>query len=615
MLAPDDLIALHEALRPPAGFRLDVAVGTTFSLDLLALLGPPVAFAMFDLQDADDPAQLGGLAVLESVRRYADAMTVFCQAGHIAVPSAYRQALTWTEGGVIEVRRPAPGRVFHPKSWTLRFTDEEAQFHHRVIVLSRNLTFDRSWDIVVTLDEDENSIPGAASKLSGFLRQLPGLAASPTSLSATRREVIEDLATTVAAAHLAPPKPFTSVDVWPLGGTADAGWPYPADPHRTVIISPFLNDSAIQRITKFDRASLISTSRAIDGLGPATVGGLDCWVLAETPTEGPAELPAEDADGSELSAPAGLHAKVVVSDTYSDPTASHWVAGSANATHNAHHGNVELVVRMTGPRHACGVAALLEPNPSDRDRSVLLDMIEQYTPGPDEGDAEAEETASALDAAMIDLATAGCVLNVGERSADGRFPLTALFPEVPSDFVLSCRPITYGPQMARTVDPTSGDAHWEAVTLEALTPYLVVTAEVLEPIAATRSRVLVADLVGAPLHRRERILAQMLKNADDFLRYLILLLGSAGDAEAWTTAFSSLVDPESSGGLGQGGGVDTAILETLLRTAAHQPQMLRHVEALVQDLRTAGVADEVIPPSFDAVWSALSAALPKPVQP
>lgn len=282
MLAPDDLIALHDALRPPAGFRLDVAVGTTFSLDLLALLGPPVAFAMFDLQEADDPAQLGGLAVLESVRRYADAMTVFCQAGHIAVPSAYRQALTWTEGGVIEVRRPAPGRVFHPKSWILRFTDEEGRLHHRVIVLSRNLTFDRSWDIVVTLDEDESSSPGAASKLSRFLWQLPGLAASPTSLSATRREAIEGLATTVAAARLAPPKPFTSVEVWPLGGTADAGWPYLEDPQRTLIISPFLHDSAVQRITKFDRASLISTTRSIDALGSATVGGLDCWVLAET---------------------------------------------------------------------------------------------------------------------------------------------------------------------------------------------------------------------------------------------------------------------------------------------------------------------------------------------
>ena len=203
MLSPDDLIALHEALRPPPGIGWMWLWAPRTPWTCSPCSGPPVAFAMFDLQQADDPVQLGGLAVLESVRRHADAITVFCQAGQIAVPSAYRQAITWTEGGVIEVRRPAPGFVFHPKSWTLRFTDEAGRLHHRVIVLSRNLTFDRSWDVVVTLDEDDEATPGAAARLGGFLRQLPDLAASETSLSEARRDALEDLATTVTAARLA----------------------------------------------------------------------------------------------------------------------------------------------------------------------------------------------------------------------------------------------------------------------------------------------------------------------------------------------------------------------------------------------------------------------------
>ena len=53
MLAPKDRTLLLEALRPPAGYRLDVAVCTTYSLDLMAMLVAPLAFTFFDWEDDD----------------------------------------------------------------------------------------------------------------------------------------------------------------------------------------------------------------------------------------------------------------------------------------------------------------------------------------------------------------------------------------------------------------------------------------------------------------------------------------------------------------------------------------------------------------------------------
>ena len=47
MLDPDDRHLLVDALKPPPGMVLDVAVGTTFTLDLQALLLAPVSFAFF----------------------------------------------------------------------------------------------------------------------------------------------------------------------------------------------------------------------------------------------------------------------------------------------------------------------------------------------------------------------------------------------------------------------------------------------------------------------------------------------------------------------------------------------------------------------------------------
>src|SRR5262249_24121953 len=51
VLDPRGRQLLLSSLRPPEGFRFDCAVGTTFSLDLVALLTTPLAFAMFDWQD------------------------------------------------------------------------------------------------------------------------------------------------------------------------------------------------------------------------------------------------------------------------------------------------------------------------------------------------------------------------------------------------------------------------------------------------------------------------------------------------------------------------------------------------------------------------------------
>jgi hypothetical protein len=45
MLRPEERQHLLELLRPPAGCKLDVAVGTTYSLDLISALMLPLSFA------------------------------------------------------------------------------------------------------------------------------------------------------------------------------------------------------------------------------------------------------------------------------------------------------------------------------------------------------------------------------------------------------------------------------------------------------------------------------------------------------------------------------------------------------------------------------------------
>ena len=58
MLEPRDRLLLLEALRPPEGFRFDQGLGTTYTLDLLALLTAPLAFTWFEQGGEDQGARV-----------------------------------------------------------------------------------------------------------------------------------------------------------------------------------------------------------------------------------------------------------------------------------------------------------------------------------------------------------------------------------------------------------------------------------------------------------------------------------------------------------------------------------------------------------------------------
>jgi hypothetical protein len=109
----------------------------------------PLAFAGQVLRESSDP-----VAVMEAIRGCADRVDVFCQAGQVTVPQQGVDLLAFLEPVVHLVRRPRPGRLFHPKLWALHFRDDTAGIDHaRLLVLSRNLTADRtSWDVCLRLD-------------------------------------------------------------------------------------------------------------------------------------------------------------------------------------------------------------------------------------------------------------------------------------------------------------------------------------------------------------------------------------------------------------------------------------------------------------------------------
>lgn len=103
MLAPQDRLLLSEQLRPEPDEDMDLAVATTFTLDLESALKAPLGFAAHALTRTADP-----ITVLETIRRVADRVMVFCQAGHMRVPKARTDLMAFLESMVHEVAAPLP---------------------------------------------------------------------------------------------------------------------------------------------------------------------------------------------------------------------------------------------------------------------------------------------------------------------------------------------------------------------------------------------------------------------------------------------------------------------------------------------------------------------------
>lgn len=593
MLRPDNHTLLTTALRPPLGYGLERAVGTSFSLDLVAMALTQLTFAAHDLEGDIDT--IAPIALLDAVRRHAESTTLFVQGGGIAVPAKYRLLLTMLEDSIVEVS--APEGVFHPKVWALRYARPDGRRTHRLLVMSRNLTFDRSWDTMLRLDEADAdgsapTVPGQG--FADFVASLPALANGPKS-------DVSSLVDSLAATEFVLPTPFAEGQVWTLGAgeTLNPDW----TATRGLLISPFLGAAVVDDLAaQVKELRVLSTPNAIDLVGthPANITYFTLNPAADGSGDGdefgPAETPADpdplpDAV-SEFTVPlSGLHAKVVVLDKQH----TSWTfTGSANATAAGFGRNVELVVELVGPRASTGIDAIWNSKNGDPGLESLVMPYQPRPPDPDlkaQADAEWQLLHFHAGLAKLDVTT------TIEQFSDDEFALEVSVPELVAGEIRS---------MARPLSrPQSRDLaismRWQPMSLAALTPYLVVESElVIDGNAVTRSCVLTTRLVNDLPERRDQVLRDVLKSKADVYAYLAFLLGDPAAADA--DLASALLDQSAQKPTAADGGLPPIVLfEPLMRAALGDAGAIERVESLMSELARLGELDK-LPEGFDDLW-------------
>ena len=103
MLNPNnDRLNYGDILAPPNNYQLDFAIGTSYSLDLDALVGAAIALGL--AEETDTNLVNNPIFLLEALRTTGDNVALFCEGGQIRLPSKVSPLYILLENMVFPVK-------------------------------------------------------------------------------------------------------------------------------------------------------------------------------------------------------------------------------------------------------------------------------------------------------------------------------------------------------------------------------------------------------------------------------------------------------------------------------------------------------------------------------
>ena len=322
---------------PEDGFELDFAVACTYSLDLSALMASliPLGFGGDSLGDCRD----NPVFMLHALKKLLPKLYVFCDASEIKYPDIKEhRLLNMLDRAVFPVNRKA---AFHPKFWLLKYVKGRA-CRYRLVILSKNISFDRCWDVAMYFDGKMQDTPGNGAPLANMLDFLKktqrGKDNQPTRLSALAKEIEfvsfgnEDIR----------PESFSLI---PLGIDNKHDWPFWGKYDCMLVISPFLSEESIRCLFQKtqDRKMLFSRREALSAVSPDLLSGIECYCIRDEIFNGEQSEKLSQAVTHRQNQ--DIHAKIYL--LQGSGVKQDMYIGSANLTSNGLGGrNVELLVGM-----------------------------------------------------------------------------------------------------------------------------------------------------------------------------------------------------------------------------------------------------------------------------
>lgn len=561
-----------EILMPPEGFHLVRAVGTTYSLDLYTILSIPVA--LFYAKSLEGDFKQNRYDVLDAIRQSWDKVTVFCQRGKIKAPAKYSSLLAFLENSIVEITPPSEYASFHPKIWVLRF-EKKKEILYRVIILSRNLTFDRSWDLAYVAEGNPQKIINTeANKLAEYLSYFTqyGTAKIEKSFLTDLKKVAFDK-----------PGIFESFAFHPILGFSKSQLKHYSNPlanarfKELMVVSPFIDESTVYLLSgSKTKLSLFSRKEELDKISPEYLVNKEVYCLNPQIATGELKLDSEDQELLQQN----LHAKLFIGENGADRT---WFLGSANCTRPAFFDNAEFLLELRSLSYKVGIKTMKE---------AFLDPAKPlFVPYDNDGRTDLQEDESIerlLRSAVFQLTKAKFTGEAVKRSGQETYniSLKADLRDIKIDprFSVKARLIH---KASTTQDLEIGLLNnfcFENIGLVNLSCFLVLDIHYQHELETS---VLIKVDISIPEERNDSIFHELINSREKFYQYLQFLLDPH--------QLDSLLEiPDEDNALNIRGVehvlpgallFDAPIYEQLMIAASRSPEKLKEVNSVIELLK------------------------------
>lgn len=602
MFRPDancDRMDYNIILMPPEGYRLDKAIGTTYSLDLEALTAAAICLGLSE--ETDSKLMQNPISMLNALQKVSDRIILFCEAGQIKVPSKPTALSVLLEKMVVEVALPKDRKLgrypaFHPKTWVLSYVNKDGDKKYRFVVMSRNLTFDRSWDVSFSMDSSRMVRQKKKTKpIINFLDFLSGSVSNNVKDAGKKRTLIRNMQAELADVSFSlNSKEFgENFEILPLGigkntyqmsedvlfctdrNSADSTF------HELVVMSPFLSESVIadfniaERGLSDSKRTLITRRSELSKLKAMDTDNFTIYVLKDEIVDG------EDAISDEMTdkMKQDIHAKLYIRRKYADVDL---YLGSMNASYSAINKNVEMMLWLGTKNKYLNGEKFLEDifcgpeedvkNPFEK--VTVMDAV-QYIDG---------DNKNALEQKIKELCRAKRTATITEDNY-GKYNVTVEFPGVTSDNSIIVSPFN------------SKQKHTLCEQIEFTDLEILQLSEFYELIAKEGTdeihRIIMIPTIGFPEDRESAVVNSIVKDRASFVEYIAFVLGD--------DYLASMLENKQIGESGifqHSNDAMPALYEKMLKTSAEEPERLRDIGYVLKMVTD----KEIIPDEFRVLY-------------
>lgn len=590
-----------ELLMPPAGFVLARAIGTTYSLDLQALLSIPVAMFYSKPIEADFEKNQQPLDVFDAISKASKNVTVFCQKGKIKSPGKFNKLISFTENCVVEITPPAAYNSFHPKCWWLWFKNyKTGEIIVRFAALSRNLTFDRSWDVAIHFQGlVSREIQGQNKSMIEMLNYLE---------NASGHKIEKELKNELERVVFIPEKPIKEWHFYPMGINEKFKNPLLSNYYRPEVLlmmSPFVDDNSVRMVAAkaAKKSWLFSRRTELRKLNGGSFGLLNnSFCIPEIIVNGERmDNMSDDLPNAEPES-LDLHAKLYISRKGNTNT---WMLGSANLTQPAFGRNVECLVEIKTEDYQFSPEKIFKQLVSTENEKKLFEEFISSEEEVVDAEEKIEQAIRRLEYSIINCPFNGRIHpDETKKLFNYEIVFDASNLELGKEFKVYIQP--FSPQLDADLGKLIKPSELNTIQFEEYFKETQLSCFFILSIAFKgqwkKSFLLKAE-IELPESRAGKILSEIINSKEKFLQYLRFLLSDTGVVEDLIYNMSSNKSKEAYYENSIWSKYDIPLYEELLRAAAQDSHKLKSIDDVITKLVANEETKDVVTPELLQLWS------------